>query len=70
MFTADARLAPISDAAPCGADLAFSPELDAIARARQFDDPSLAQGEWVRELKEADWCVVVVRCAGLLCDQS
>jgi type VI secretion system protein ImpA len=70
MFTADALLAPISDANPCGADLAFSPELDAIARARQFDDPSLAQGEWVTDLKEADWSFVVDRCARLLAEQT
>jgi type VI secretion system protein ImpA len=70
MFTAAALLAPISDAAPCGADLAFSPELDAIARARQFDDPSLAQGEWVTDLKEADWGFVVDRCARLLAEQT
>jgi type VI secretion system protein ImpA len=70
MFSADALLAPISAANPCGADLAFSPELDAIARARQFDDPSLAQGEWVTELKEADWGFVVDRCARLLQEQT
>ena len=66
MFLAAALLVPISAAQPCGADLAFSPDLDAIARARQFDDPSLAQGEWVTELKEADWGFVVDRCARLL----
>jgi type VI secretion system protein ImpA len=70
MFTADALLVPISDANPCGADLAFSPELDAISRARQFDDPSLAQGEWVTDLKEADWGFVVDRCARLLEQQT
>ena len=70
MFTASALLVPISAAQPCGADLAFSPDLDAIARARQFDDPSLAQGEWVTELKEADWGFVVDRCARLLAEQT
>jgi type VI secretion system protein ImpA len=70
MFSADALLAPISAAQPCGADLAFSSDLDAIARARQFDDPSLAQGEWVTELKEADWGFVVDRCARLLAEQT
>jgi type VI secretion system protein ImpA len=70
MFSADALLAPISAAQPCGADLAFSPDLDAIARARQFDDPSLEQGEWVTELKEADWGFVVDRCARLLAEQT
>ena len=63
MFTAAALLAPISTDRPCGADLAFSPDLDSIARAREFDDPSLAQGEWVTDLKEADWGFVVARCA-------
>jgi type VI secretion system protein ImpA len=70
MFTAAALLAPISAAQPCGADLAFSSDLDAIARARQFDDPSLEQGEWVTELKEADWGFVVERCARLLAEQT
>jgi type VI secretion system protein ImpA len=70
MFTASALLVPISAAQPCGADLAFSPDLDAIARARQFDDPSLAQGEWVTELKEADWGFVVDRCARLLAERT
>ena len=70
MFTASALLVPISAAQPCGADLAFSADLDAIARARQFDDPSLAQGEWVTELKEADWGFVVDRCARLLAEQT
>jgi type VI secretion system protein ImpA len=70
MFAASALLVPISAAQPCGADLAFSPDLDAIARARQFDDPSLAQGEWVTELKEADWGFVVDRCARLLAERT
>jgi type VI secretion system protein ImpA len=34
---------------PCGEDLAFSSEIDAIARARQADDPSLEQGAWVTD---------------------
>ena len=66
MFSAEQLLNPISPEHPSGTDLAFSPELDAIARARTFDDPSLAQGEWVTELKEADWDFVVRRCAALL----
>jgi type VI secretion system protein ImpA len=70
MLTAAALLEPISADRPCGADLAFSPDLDAIARAREFDDPSLAQGEWVTELKEADWGFVVERCARLLAERT
>lgn len=70
MFSAEQLLNPISPDAPSGADLAFSSELDAIAEARRFDDPSLDQGEWVTELKEADWDFVVRRCAALLQEKS
>jgi type VI secretion system protein ImpA len=70
MFSAEQLLSPISPAAPSGEDLSFSPELDAIAQARRFDDPTLDQGEWVTELKEADWDFVVRRCAALLQEKS
>lgn len=70
MFTAEQLLIPISDSKPCGEDMAFSPELDAIAHARKFDDPSLAQGAWETELKEADWEFVVTRCVKLLAEKS
>jgi len=63
-------LEPISDASPTGADLSFSPEVDAINLARQFDDPSLDQGEWVVALKEADWPFVYDKCTALLTKQS
>ena len=66
MYSAQELLEPISGSQSAGADLSFSPELDAIAQARKFDDPSLDQGEWVTELKEADWPFVVERCAHLL----
>jgi type VI secretion system protein ImpA len=66
MFVAEQLLSPISADQPSGADLAFSPELDAITLARKFDDPSLDQGEWLTDLKEADWDFVVKRCAALL----
>jgi type VI secretion system protein ImpA len=70
MFSAEQLLIPISDSRPAGQDLAFSVELDAIAQARKFDDPSLDQGEWVTQLKEADWEFVVQRCAALLTEKS
>jgi len=70
MFTAEELLLPIAPASPAGADIAFSPEFDAIAQARKFDDPSLAQGEWITELKEADWGFVLERCALLLKDRT
>lgn len=66
MFSAEQLLHPVSAGQPVGTDLTFAPVLDAIAQARKFDDPSLEQGEWVTELKEADWDFVVTRCAALL----
>jgi type VI secretion system protein ImpA len=70
MFTIDELLAPISDDHPCGEDLAFSNELDAIAKARQADDPSIEQGAWVTTLKEADWKFVATGCAKLIKTRS
>jgi type VI secretion system protein ImpA len=66
LFSAADLLQPIRPDMPSGADMTFSPELDAIAHARKFDDPSLAQGEWVTDLKEANWELVVERSAMLL----
>ena len=66
MFSAEQLLHPISVSQPCGADIAFSSEMDAIAQARRFDDASLDQGEWVTDLKEADWDFVAERCVALL----
>ncbi|MGF6274638.1 type VI secretion system protein ImpA [Massilia sp. UYP11] len=70
MLDIDALLAPIAPENPCGDDLAFSPEVDEIARARLADDPSLEQGAWVTALKEADWKLVGKRCTGLLQTRS
>jgi type VI secretion system protein ImpA len=66
MLNIEALLAPVSPDQPCGEDLAFSPEVDEIARARLADDPSLKQGAWVTALKEADWKFVGKRCALLI----
>jgi type VI secretion system protein ImpA len=44
---------------PCGSDMIFSADFDEIQEARRFDDPSLSQGEWVTEVKEADWEKVI-----------
>ena len=66
MFLADQLLLPIRDDLPAGVDLSFSPELDAIKLAQKSDDASLDQGEWVTELKEADWDFVVKKCTSLL----
>lgn len=66
MLNLERLLAPVSADRPCGDDLAFSSEIDAIVRARQADDPSLEQGAWVTELKEADWKFVGRECAQLI----
>lgn len=61
-----ALLAPISETSPCGEDMLFSRQFDAIQEARKHDDPSLEQGEWVIELKEANWPFVISECEKLL----
>lgn len=63
-------VAPLEGASPCGEDLLFSNDFDAIQHARRFDDPSLDQGEWVTEIKEADWGFVIERCSSLLKTQT
>lgn len=70
MFSIAQLLIPVSAARACGEDIAFSSEVDDIARARLFDDPSLDQGEWVVALKEADWPFVATRCARLIESKS
>lgn len=63
-------VAPISEDNPCGVDMSLSPEFDAIIEARRADDPSLEQGEWVTELKAADWPRVADLCTRLLSDKT
>ena len=62
----DQLLAPLPGAQPCGEDMLFSAEFDSIQDARRFDDPSLDQGEWVTEIKEADWRTVIAESTSLL----
>lgn len=70
MLNIEQLLAPISEEQPCGADMAFSSEFDAIANARVADDPTLEQGAWVAPLKEADWKFVMRRCSELLATRT
>lgn len=65
-----ALLAPINETSPCGDDLLFSSDFDAIQNARRFEDPSLDQGEWVTDIKEADWSFVAERSTALLQNQT
>ena len=67
----DTLIAPIDDSHHgVGEDLIFDPRIDAIVAARQEDDPLLAQGNWVTELKVADWDFVKNQCAELLSHTS
>lgn len=66
MSNIPALLNALPGPAPCGADLSFSNEFDAIQEMRRADDPSLEQGEWVTALKVADWPGVAKACEGLL----
>ena len=53
-----------------GKDLTYSPEFDEIQKLREFDDPTLEQGEWIADLKVANWPEVVKRCSKLLREDS
>jgi type VI secretion system protein ImpA len=66
----DSLLQPISPEAPCGEDLSFSAEFDAIQEARREEDASLDQGQWVRDVKEADWLRVIEKSSELLRTRS
>lgn len=70
MIDIEALLEPISADAPCGEDLSFSAEFDAIQEARRSDDASLDQGQWVTDLKSADWFSVSRQCGSLLRGRS
>jgi type VI secretion system protein ImpA len=54
----EALLAPIAGETPAGKDVRYDGTHDAIKQARRADDV-LAQGEWVREIKTADWAAVM-----------
>jgi type VI secretion system protein ImpA len=70
MFNLEDLLAPVSADNPCGEDLAYSSELDAIEAARLADDPTLDQGEWKTALRSADWPFVAASCAKLIRSRS
>ncbi|MBC7405468.1 MAG: type VI secretion system protein TssA [Cytophaga sp.] len=70
MFDVKKLMEPINGPQIFGEDLSFSREIDAIVDARRFDDPSLDQGEWVTEIKTANWPFVVENCSMLIADKS
>lgn len=70
MINIEAILRPIREGAPCGDDFAFSSEFDAIQEAKREDDASLEQGEWVSDVKQADWNGVVRLSQDLLVSKT
>ncbi|PND32982.1 type VI secretion system protein TssA [Achromobacter pulmonis] len=70
MSDIDTLLQPIPGEAPCGVDMVFSAEFDAIREARRHDDPHLDQGDWIIDIKEADWPQVIAICTGVLRERS
>lgn len=70
MFNADELLKPLVGENPCGEEIVFSTEIDEIIEARRFDDPSLSQGEWVTDIKTADWSFVVKQSSKLIAEKS
>jgi type VI secretion system protein ImpA len=57
MLDVEALLTPITGENPAGKDVRYDGTHDAIKEARRADD-ALAQGEWVREIKTANWSAV------------
>lgn len=54
----------------CGEDMSFSSEFDQIRDARREDDANLAQGDWVADVKTADWDTAAALCAEVLAERS
>jgi type VI secretion system protein ImpA len=65
----EALLAPIAGENPAGKDVRYDGTHDAIKEARRADDV-LAQGEWVREIKTADWAAVMAISTEALATKS
>lgn len=51
----ESLLKPIPGNDPAGKDMLSSIEVDDLKEARRSDDPTVSQGDWVREIKKADW---------------
>jgi len=69
-MTLEHLLQPVSAELPCGQDLSFSTDFDAVQEMRREDDATLDQGEWVTALKTADWPGVAATCEQLLQTRS
>lgn len=65
----DALLAPIAGENPAGENLQYSGLHDEIRETRRADE-ALAQGDWQRELKTADWDRVITLCRDSLAQKT
>jgi type VI secretion system protein ImpA len=65
-----AILEPITGPSPAGVSLHYETEYDRIREARRDEDPNLPQGVWRRDIKRADWNLVVALSAEALTRQS
>ena len=65
----EALLAPIAGENPAGLSVRYSGVHDAIQEARQADE-DLAQGDWKRDAKKADWYAVIELTTEALRTQS
>lgn len=65
----EALLNPIAADKPSGESLRYTGTYDIIEEARRSDD-DLAQGEWQRETKVADWHLVIETATAALTTQS
>jgi len=63
-------LEPINNLHSEGKDLTCSVDFDDFRKLRSSDGPTLNQGEWVTDLKVANWPKVVKRCFKLLKDTT
>jgi type VI secretion system protein ImpA len=70
MQALDTLLAPLGGPHGCGEDLGFSAEFDRIRDMRREDDTSLAQGDWIADVKTADWVGVSDLCGDLIATRS
>jgi type VI secretion system protein ImpA len=65
----DALLEPIPGENPAGENLQYSGLHDEIREARRAED-ALAQGDWQREVKSADWDRVIALAGGALKEKT
>jgi type VI secretion system protein ImpA len=62
-------LTPIPGENPSGANLRYDPVYDKIKEARR-EEEALSQGDWAREIKKADWPLVIKLSTQVLTSKS